>query len=98
MFIPSPRKTATDTANKIFNEFKFSHTLINSNNLVQFLLQYWKIINQVNCAFATMKRVLCTRDILAKLKFLLYDATVINILVLGCKNWALMEELQKVKA
>ena len=42
-----------------------------------------------------MKRVLCNKDILAKLRIRLYDATVINILLRGCKSWALTEELRR---
>ena len=51
--------------------------------------------NQVNGAFATIKRVLCNKDIPAKLREQLYDATVINTLLWGCKSWALTEELQR---
>ena len=50
-------------------------------------------INQANGAFATMKRVLCNKDIPAKLRVRLYNATVINILLWGCESWALTEEL-----
>ena len=46
-------------------------------------------------AFSTMKRVLCNKNIPAKLRIRLYDATVINILLWGCKSWALMDELRR---
>ena len=42
-----------------------------------------------------MKRVLCNTDISAKLQVRLYNATVINILLWGCKSWTLTEELQR---
>ena len=49
-------------------------------------------ISQANGAFATMKQVLCNKDIPAKLRVQQYDATVINILLCGCESWALTEE------
>ena len=52
-------------------------------------------INQANGAFATMKQVLCNKDLPAKLRIRLYDATVTNILLWGCESWALTEELRR---
>ena len=42
-----------------------------------------------------MKRVLYNRNIPAKFQIRLYDTTVINILLWGCENWALTDELQQ---
>ena len=52
-------------------------------------------INQVNGAFALMKRVLCNKNIPAELRVQLYDATVINILLWGCESWASTKELRR---
>ena len=54
-----------------------------------------RCINQANCAFATVKRVLYNKDIPVKLRIRLYDATVINLLLWGCESWALTEELRR---
>jgi len=42
-----------------------------------------------------MKSVLCNKNIPAKLRIRLYDATVINILLWGYESWALTEELRQ---
>ena len=81
------------------------HILINSNTLVQCHtiftpslkddLDTCRCINQANSAFATMKQVLCNKDIPAKLRVRLYDATAIKILLWWCESWVLPEELQR---
>jgi hypothetical protein len=42
-----------------------------------------------------MKQVLCNKDLSAKLRIRVYDATVISILLCGSKSLALTEELQR---
>ena len=52
-------------------------------------------INQANQVFASIKGVLCNKGIPLELQIKLYNATVINILLLRCKNWALTEYLER---
>ena len=104
MYIPPPGKTATttDTADILINEFEF----FSYCNKFKYLgtiftpslkddLDIQRRINQANGAFATMKRVLCNKDIPATLRIRLYNATVTNILLWGCESWALTEELRR---
>ena len=102
MFFPPPGKTATatDTAdilinkNEFFsycNKFKYLGTIFTPSLTDDLDIQ--RRITQACGAFATMKRVLCNRNIPAKLGIQLYDATVINIFPWGCESWALTEEL-----
>ena len=104
MYIPPPGKTATtaDTVDIIINESeyfsytdKFKYLGIIFTPSLKDDLDIRHRINQANGAFSIMKRVLCNKDIPAKLRVRLYDATVINILLWGCKSWALTEELKR---
>jgi len=88
LFFPPPGKTATamDTAdiliheNEFFsycNKFKYLGTIFIPSLKDDLGIQ--RRITQACSPFATMKRVLCNRNIPAKLRIRLYDATVINI-------------------
>ena len=77
MYIPPPGKTATttDTADKLINEFEFSSYCNKFKYLDTIFtpslkddLNIQRSINQTNGAFATMKRVLCNKDVSAKLR------------------------------
>ena len=102
MYIPPPGRTATatDTVNIIIIEFKFfsytdkfKYLGINFTPLLKDDLAIQRQITQACSASATLKRVLCNKDISAKLRVRLYDATVINILLWGYTSWALTEGL-----
>ena len=104
MYIPPPRRTtiATDTADIIINEFEFfSYTDTFKylgtifTPLLKDDLDIRRRISQANGAFATMKRVLCNKDIPEQIRVQLYDATVINILLWRCNSWVLTGELQR---
>ena len=105
MYIPPPPErtaTATDTADIIVNEFEFFSYTDKFKYLGTIFTPSLKDdldirhrITQANGAFATMKQVLCNKDMPAKLRVRLYDATVINILLWGCESWALTEELRR---
>ena len=77
MYFPPPRKTvtATDTANIIINDYKFFsytdkfkylNTIFTSS--LKDDLDIRRRITQANGAFATIKRVLCNKDIPVKLR------------------------------
>jgi hypothetical protein len=104
MFFPPPGKiaTATDTADILINEneffsycdkFKYLGSIFTPSLKDDMDIQ--RRINQANGVFATMKRVLCNKELSAKLRIRLYNATVINILLWGCESWALTEELRR---
>ena len=105
MYIPPPGRTATatDTSDIIINEFKYFSYTYKFKYLGTIFTPSLKDdldiccrITQANGTFvATMKRVLCNKDIPVKLRVQLYNATVINILLWGCESWALTEELQR---
>ena len=91
-----------DTADILINEFEFFSYCDKFKYLGTIFtpslkddMDIQRRINQANGAFATMKRVLCNKNIDTKLRIRLYDATVINILLWGCESWALTEELRR---
>ena len=77
MYIPPPgrKATATDTADIIINEFEFFSytdkfkylgTIFTPSLKDDLVIQ--RRINQANGAFATMKQVLCNKDLPTKLR------------------------------
>ena len=57
-----------------------------------------KHINKAFRAFATMKKVLTSRDLPKALRLHTYKATILNILLFGCESWALtISDLQAIK-
>ena len=52
-------------------------------------------IQNASAAFASMKNLLTDSKLDNKIRIRIYDATVINILLWGCKSWALSVEHQQ---
>ena len=82
-----------DTADILINEFEFFSYCDKFKYLGTIFtpslkddLDIQRRINQANGAFAMIKRVLCSKDIPAKLSVQLYNATVTNILLWGCES------------
>ena len=91
-----------DTADILINEFEFFSYCDKFKYLGTIFTPSLKDdldiqgrINQANGAFAMMKCVLCNKNIPAKLRVQLYDATVTNIVRWGCESWALIEEIRR---
>ena len=103
MFFPPSGKvaTATNTADILINKHEFLHTVTNSNILVLSLPHHWKMIWLSNDKSIKQVVHLLQWNAYYIIKIyqqdfqLDYDTTDINILLWGCKSWALTEELQR---